>query len=373
MVLATFSEWLIGALGGFVNHLAALGPEDVGLNSALSAIVVAAALGLRWAGPRLVRPSLERLRTPAAIQQIAHSRTVRIVGFLFDILLTLVAADLVLRVWGLDLAAWAGTGAGAAIGREFWRLVVLALLAVVAYELAGVSVNQLMSPLAVTAQNPRRAAQLRTLAPILRGVAQATVVVVASLTLLSEIGVKIAPLLAGAGVVGVAVGFGAQNLVKDFLTGLFLVLEDVVSVGDTVKIATSSGRVEAMTLRTIRLRDFDGTLHIFPYSEAQVIHNATNLYAYAVVDVPVALDADIDKVIKVMRETGEALVHDPEIGKKVLQPIEVLGVDSLNGAGVGLKGRIKTLPSARDEVARAFYRRLMPALEQSGIELSKPS
>ena len=371
--MATFSEWLIGALGGFVNHLAALGPEDVGLNSALSATIVAAALGLRWAAPRFVRRSLHRLRTPDVVEQVFRSRMARVFAFLFGSLVSLLAVYLVMRVWGLDLAAWAGTGAGAAIGREFWRLLVLAVLAAVAYELAAISVNRLMSPLAVAAHNPRRAAQLRTLTPILRGVAQATVVVVACLTLLSEIGVKIAPLLAGAGVLGVAVGFGAQNLVKDFLTGLFLVLEDVVSVGDTVQIATSSGRVETMTLRTIRLRDFNGTLHIFPYSEAQVIHNATNLFAYAVVDVLVAPDADVDKAIKVMRDTGEALARDPEIGKKVLQPIEVLGVDSLNGASVGLKGRIKTLPSARDEVARAFYQRLKPALEQSGIELSKPS
>src|SRR5207237_3387211 len=114
----------------------------------------------------------------------------------------------------------------------------------------------------------RRAAQLRTLGPLLTGSVQGVIFVIGLLTLLSELGVKVGPLLASAGVVGIAVGFGAQTLVKDFLTGLFLIAEDVVSIGDNIRIAESSGTVEAMTLRTIRVRATNGTLHIFPYSEA---------------------------------------------------------------------------------------------------------
>jgi small-conductance mechanosensitive channel len=369
----TASEWLIGGLGGFVSHLAALSPEDVAVNGALSALIVALAWAIRWGVHYAARTSARRLPAATLAEKVAVSRTVKTSWFVFHTLLTSAAVYLLLRVWGLDLAAWAASGSGAAVGREAWRLLVLGVLSAGAFELSGYAVGRLMNPLAIATHNPRRAAQLRTLAPLLRGIVQATVVVVAALTLLSEIGVKIAPLLAGAGVVGVAVGFGAQNLVKDFLTGLFLVIEDVVSVGDTVQISSFSGRVEAMTLRTIRLRDFDGTLHIFPYSEAQVIHNGTNLFAYAVIDVLVALDADVDKAIEVMRQTGEALAEHPDTAPKVLQPIEVLGVDSLGGAGVRLKGRIKTQPSARGEVARAYYHRLKQGFDQAGIPLSKPA
>jgi len=366
----TASERLIGTVGAFLTHLEALSPQEVAMNGALSGLVVLAAFGLLKAGPWLTRRSLGRLPSKAAAKRIGDSLTMRVIDMALRVALGLLALYLLLLVWGIDLFAWASTGGGAAAGREVWRLCLLALIAAGAFELVGYAIGRAMDRLAKSSGDARRAAQLRTLLPLLRGIFQAAVVVIAVLTVLSDIGVKIAPLLAGAGVVGVAIGFGAQNLVKDFLTGLFLVLEDVVAVGDTVEVAGFRGRVEAMTLRTIRLRDFDGTLHIFPYSEAPVIHNATNLFAYAVIDVQVKPEADVDKAIEVMRKTGEALAAEPETAGKVLQPIEVLGVDSLGASGVHLKGRIKTLPTARAQVARAYYRRLKPALDAAGIALA---
>ena len=366
----TASEWMIGGLSRFINHLARLGPEDLAVNSALSVLVALVAWGAVWTARRAAERGMRRLPSPKVAERVSASRAARLIGWTLKTALTASAAYLIGLVWGVDLIGWAQAGVGAATLRELWRLLLLTVIAAAAFEFTGFSIGRLMDRLALAAHDSRRAGQLRTLKPLLRAVSQTTVGAIALLTLLSELGIKIGPLLAGAGVAGVAVGFGAQNLVKDFLTGLFLVMEDVVAVGDTVEIATFSGRVEAMTLRTIRLRDFNGTLHIFPYSEAPVIHNATNLFAYAVIDVQVPLAADVDKAIEVMRKTGEELSNEPETKAKVLQPIEVLGVDSLAGSGVHLKGRIKTLPAARDQVARAYYHRLKPAFEAAGIALS---
>jgi small-conductance mechanosensitive channel len=138
-------------------------------------------------------------------------------------------------------------------------------------------------------------------------------IVIGLLTFLSELGLKVGPILASAGVVGIAVGFGAQTLVKDFLTGLFLIAEDVVSVGDNVRIGDSAGVVETMTMRTIRLRDPNGTLHIFPYSEAQVIHNRTKVFSAYLVQIPVSYDKDIDQALEILRAAGESMQKRPDL------------------------------------------------------------
>ena len=148
-------------------------------------------------------------------------------------------------------------------------------------EISGLMIDRTFHGLATHSKDTRRSAQFDTLLPLVRGLASACVMVFFGLMLLSELGVQIGPLLAGAGVVGVALGFGAQTLVRDFLTGLFLILEDVVSVGDNVMIEGFSGRVESMSLRTICLRDFDGAMHVFPYGVAQAIHNRTKSFFLA--------------------------------------------------------------------------------------------
>jgi small conductance mechanosensitive channel len=218
----------------------------------------------------------------------------------------------------------------------------------------------------------RRAGQLRTLAPLLRGLIHGVVWVLAVLTVLSEWGLKVGPLLAGAGVVGIAVGFGAQTLVKDLLTGFFLVLEDIVAVGDTVRIGDSSGQVEAMTLRTIRLRDTDGALHVFPYGEAQVIHNSTASFSYAVFDLSVGYGADVDRALALMADTGAALRADPAFAPKILEPFEVMGVERLSETAVVLKGRVKTCPGDQGAVAREYHRRIKLAFDAACVPAPWP-
>ena len=187
---------------------------------------------------------------------------------------------------------------------------------------------------------------------------------------LSEIGVEIGPLLAGAGIVGLAIGFGAQTIVKDFLTGIFLIIEDAVSVGDVVMIADFGGVVEEMSIRTIKLRDFDGTLHIFPYSEAQVIHNRTKNFSFAVFNLQVAHTADVTRALDLMKQTGDTLKAEESFTPFIESPIEVVGVDQVNDAGVTLKARIKTAPGKQWMIQREYLRRIKLAFDEAGIDVA---
>ncbi|MFC3078698.1 mechanosensitive ion channel family protein [Phenylobacterium terrae] len=246
------------------------------------------------------------------------------------------------------------------------------IVAAAASELAGYLIERTMGAAERRSARPHRAAQLRTIKPLIRGFVQMLIVGLAALTVLSELGVQIGPLLASAGVVGIAIGFGAQTLVKDFLTGIFLIMEDIVAIGDIVQIGDRSGVVEAMTLRTIRLRNLDGTLHILPYSEAQVIDNRTKNFSSYVVDVGVAYRTDVDHAFQVMRQVGQELQADPEFGPLVDQPLEILGVDAFADSAVMLKARLRTRPGEQWKVGREYNRRLKAAFDAAGIEFPFP-
>jgi small conductance mechanosensitive channel len=372
LTASTASEWLIGAFNAIANHLESLTPAETGLNLGLSAGIAAIAFGLDWGLRRLVRERVETVAEPGVAQRVKNSRAVRFGVTVLRATLTLGALWLILSVWGMDPAAWTRGRAGGAAIRLTGKLALLIVIAVAAFEALGFALDRGMGRLAARSQDPRRSAQIQTLAPIIKGVLRVTVLILAGMSLLSELGVKIGPLLAGAGVVGVALGFGAQTLVKDFITGLFFILEDVVSVGDTVRIGDFGGQVETMTLRTIRLRDFDGTLHVFPYGEAQVVHNQTKTFSYAVVELSISYEADVDEALRAIRGIGEDLAEDPAFADKVLAPIDVLGVDGLDANGPKLKARMKTRAGQDMIVQREINRRIIAAFGERGIRIPTP-
>src|SRR5258706_2160375 len=365
--VSTASEWLISFLTGIFDHLSSLQPAEIAINAGLSAAIAAAALGLGYGLKRLLRRRVEDLPSSPVADRVRGSRAVKMGAAVFKAGLVIGAAWMIMAVWGLDPAGWVRGAAGEGVLRLIGRVLLLTLIAVGLFELAGFTIDRAMGRLAAGAREPRRAAQLRTLAPLLKGIARGTIVILAWMMLLSEIGVKIGPLLAGAGVVGVALGFGAQTLVKDFLTGFFFIIEDIVSVGDTIKIGSFTGQVETMTLRTIRLRDFDGTLHVFPYSEAQVIHNTTKSFSYAVIDLLVANDSDVDEALAAIREAGEALMQDPLFAPKIIAPMEVLGVEAMSEQGLQLKARIKTRPTEDSRIQPELKRRVKAAVDSPGV------
>lgn len=352
----------------FVTGVLQLDPQQAAIRAGLTLLVIIGAALLIW-GLRLTLKALTERIAPEQADGPQRKRipigrwTLRIAR----IAIAIAAVLVVLRVWGFDYDDLRQGPLGAVFAVAL-RVAFILVLAFAAIELLQLAINRVFARIAQRARNARRAAQVRTLAPLLSGVVTTTLIIIAAMMTLSEFGVEIGPLIAGAGIVGLAVGFGAQTLVKDFLTGIFLILEDTVSVGDVIAIGEFGGVVEEMSLRTIKLRDFDGTLHVFPYAEAQVIHNRTKTFSFAVFTLSVDNSADIPKALDLMKQTGDALRQDADLAPQIIQDIEVVGVDKLLDAAVVLKARIKTLPGKQWSVQREYLKRIKAAFDAAGIE-----
>ena len=215
--------------------------------------------------------------------------------------------------------------------------------------------------------------RIDTVGRVFRYTAGVVVILVAGTLVLGELGVSIAPILATAGVAGVAIGFGAQSLIKDYFTGFFLLLEDQIRQGDVVEIAGKSGLVEEVTLRYVRLRDFDGHVHFVPNGEIKVVSNRTRSFAQAAVDVGVGYGVDLDQALGVMREVGAALRADAQSKSKIADDIEIMGVERWADSAVILRARLKVVPAIEQwNVKREFLKRLKKAFDERGIEIPFP-
>jgi small conductance mechanosensitive channel len=217
-----------------------------------------------------------------------------------------------------------------------------------------------------------RAKRARTLGSLIRNVSAALVTGVAALMILNELRINIAPVLAGAGIVGLAVGFGAQTLVRDIISGFFLILEDQVRVGDVAAINGQGGLVEAINLRTIVLRDFEGTVHVFPNGAINTLANRSKEFSYYVIELGISYSEDPDRVIAVLHRVGEALQADDRFGPLILAPVEIMGVEAFADWSVTLKLRIKTVPLKQWEVGRELRRRILKAFAEHKIEIPFP-
>jgi|GraSoi_2013_40cm_1033754.scaffolds.fasta_scaffold01061_3 small conductance mechanosensitive channel len=216
-------------------------------------------------------------------------------------------------------------------------------------------------------------ARIETLARVFRNGAAVIIVLVAGMLVLGELGISIAPILATAGVAGVALGFGAQSLIKDYFNGFFLLLDDQIREGDVVEVAGKSGLVEEVTLRYVRLRDFDGHVHFVPNGEIKVVSNRTRSFAYAAVDVGVGYGVDIDQALALMREAGQAMRADAKWQARLADDIEILGVERLDNSAVVLRCRLKVVPAIEQwNVKREFLKRVKLAFDARGIEMPFP-
>lgn len=214
-----------------------------------------------------------------------------------------------------------------------------------------------------------REKRARTMAAILRKATAFLVSAIAAVTILDVLGVRTGAILTAAGIGGVAVGLGAQNLVRDLIAGFFFLLEDQIRVGDVVTINERTGVVEDMTLRIIVLRDFNGTAHIFPNGAVQFVSNQTKDWSRAVVDVPVAYGADVDQVAHLMRQVGEELAADPDWRSFIVEPPQVLGVTAFTQLGMTMRMAVTTKSQKHIEVERELRRRLMRRFAEAGIEV----
>jgi moderate conductance mechanosensitive channel len=216
----------------------------------------------------------------------------------------------------------------------------------------------------------RRVQRAETVGALLKSVASFGIWTLAGLMALGTLGLDLGPLIAGAGIVGVAVGFGSQNLVRDFISGIFMLMEDQYGVGDVVDAGPATGTVEGVGLRTTRLRDVDGTLWHIPNGEIRRVGNRTQGWARALVDVEVAYSTDLDDATKTIERVAQGMCADEQWAAKLLEEPEVWGVEGLGPDGIRVRLVAKTRPLEQWKVARELRARLKVAFDQAGIEVS---
>jgi small conductance mechanosensitive channel len=250
-------------------------------------------------------------------------------------------------------------------------LLVTIVLAFAAWEAINGGVQQHLDRLQREAQLAK-SARLRTLLPLLRSTIMITIAIIAGLMILGEVGINIAPLLAGAGIIGVAIGFGSQKLVQDLITGIFLLLENAMQVGDVVSVGGLGGVVESLSVRTIRLRSEDGSIYIIPFSSVTTVTNMTRDYSRAVIVASVAYKDDYDKVVAVLREIVQEMRAEDAWKTIILDDLEVWGLDHFGDSAVNIKCRIMCTPFGRWSVLREFNRRMKTRFDEHGIEIPFP-
>jgi len=252
------------------------------------------------------------------------------------------------------------------------RIVLIAVVAWIALGVIRRLIRLFRERFARGMDDPEQAKRAETLGRVFRYIASVVIAVVAAILILSEMGVAVAPILGAAGVVGLAVGFGAQSLVKDYFAGLFILLENQIRQGDVVDVAGKSGLVEEVTLRYVRLRDYDGNVHFVSNGLITTVTNMSRGFAQSVVDVGVAYREDADEAMQVMREVGAAMLADPVFGPKILGDLEIAGVDKWADSAVVLRCRFKVQPLEQWNVRREFLRLLKKAFDARGIEIPFP-
>lgn len=214
--------------------------------------------------------------------------------------------------------------------------------------------------------------RVNTLVGIIRGITQIVIWAIFIMTFLKKIGIDIGPIIASAGIIGLAVGFGAQELVRDVISGFFMLLENQIRTGDVAVINGTGGLVEKIEMRTITLRDFSGVVHVFQNGKINSLSNMTKEWSAMTFDVGVAYKEDVDQVMKIMKNVGEELAKDSSYAPKILEPIEVFGLDQFGDSAIVIKARIKTKPIEQWNVGREYRRRLKYAFDQSNIEIPFP-
>ena len=355
-----------------------LAEADVNWQPILLAVVPT--LVIAWLAARLTRRVVKALLVAGLGDSLAPTSPLvrgplRLVGIAMFLLVTALLMFPALRIAGLEppagvprheIVAWAfGSGL---------RVVFITLLAYALVRATTLLVKRFEYELTTASglDALERAKRARTLGSIVNKVATIAITAIAVLMILREFQIDIAPVLAGAGIAGFAVGFGAQTLVRDIISGFFLILEDQVRVGDVAAINGTGGLVEEINLRTIVLRDQEGTVHVFPNGAINTLANRSKDFSYYVIDLGISYREDPERVAAVLKEVGAELQQDPQFSPFILEPLEVLGVDAFAEWSVQLKLRIKTVPLKQWEVGRELRKRIKKAFDRYGIEIPFP-
>ena len=289
-----------------------------------------------------------------------------------DIVLFLLSIVAILEGWDAGLLSALDSQTQTTILQSAGTIILVLIVCVVIWELTASAIARVLSGTNADGSPREASSRTKTLLPLLRRAVLVALIVFGGLIVLSELGINIAPLLAGAGVVGLAIGFGSQALVRDVITGLFILIEDTVAVGDVVTAGGHTGVVEDMSIRTIRLRDLEGSVHIIPFGDVTTVINLTKDFSYALLDVGVAYREDTDRVSQVIKEVADEMQADEDWKVLFLDPIEILGVNELADSAVIIRCRIKTPPIKQWGVKREMLRRLKKRFDAENIEIPFP-
>jgi small conductance mechanosensitive channel len=282
-----------------------------------------------------------------------------------------------LSIPALRIAGWTPSDSPDALGQWLFDpglpIAVTAIAGYIAVRFASAASRRFEHEMSTrTGLDAERAKRAQTLGRMVKNTLTVAIIAVAGLMILGELRVNIMPVLTGAGIVGLAVGFGAQTLVRDVISGFFLILEDQVRVGDVAVVNGQGGTVEAVNLRTIVLRDEEGTVHVVPNGEVKTLSNRSKDFSFYVVSVGMAYDGDPDAVIAAILDAGATLLEDPAFKPYILAPMEVYGVDDFQPGQIVIKGRIKTVPLKQWLVGRELRKRIAATLKARDIDLPVP-
>jgi moderate conductance mechanosensitive channel len=363
-IAAVYLVWALDVNGGF---------EFVFRATALSIVIIFAAkllvIGSRGAVDKGFGVRQEVIQKFPGLAARAN-RYFAIVHLVISAAITVIAIFAVLEAWGVDSFGWVGTDMGRRVVGSIVSSTFVIVIAVIFWELVSSAIERYLARGADG--GVELSARAKTLLPLLRKALLIVVTTIVSLIVLSEIGVNIGPLLAGAGVIGLAIGFGSQTLVKDVITGVFILAEDQFAVGDVVRVNDKAGLVEEITIRTIRLRDVGGNVHMIPFSSVGMVENMTKDFSRYVFDVGIAYREDIDEVIEVLRALGAEMQEDDYYGPLINQPIEIMGLQKFDDSAVVVRARLTTKPIKQWEIGREFNRRMKRKFDELGIEIPFP-
>jgi len=365
-VAVVYGVWAFGVLGGFQFLLKATLTTAVILFAARYA-----AIGIRKGVEKGFAVNDEvKARFPTL--EVRANRYIPVLHTTLRYILYGAVVAMLLQTWGVDIVGLLKTPVGKSVADSAVSIIATLVIALVIWELVSSAFERFLSETGTNGELVERSARARTLLPLLRNFILVVLSTTVVLTVLSEVGVNIAPLLAGAGVIGLAIGFGAQTLMKDIITGAFILFENTIAVGDVVELGSHSGRVEKITIRSIQLRDFAGNVHTIPFSSVDTVTNKTKDYSFAVFEVGVGYGENTDEVTAVLQGIGAEMQEDAELSPLILEPLEVVGVDQFGDSAVVIKARLKVQPIKQWALGREFNRRMKIKFDKLGIEIPYP-
>ncbi|MDY7535681.1 mechanosensitive ion channel [Pseudomonas sp. Bout1] len=301
-------------------------------------------------------------RSTVAVQRSSayKERFLSLLHALLRIVMAIAFIEILGRIWGVSLFEFAQRNSvGRAISDSLSSIGLILLVTWLFWVVLDTAIQEALKPPVNKRSSRQPSTRVKTILPLLRNAVKIILVVICAITTMANLGINVAPLLAGAGVVGLAIGFGSQQLVQDVITGLFIIIEDTLSIGDWVVLDSGhAGTVEGLTIRTLRLRDGKGFVHSVPFGQIKAVTNQSRQFAYAFFSVQFTYDTDVDKAVELIREAGQSIRDDVFLKYNLQGPLEVFGVDKMDLNGVVLTAQFRTVSGGQYAVSRAFNQRL---------------